>query len=77
MTLVEDLKKRIAQSIANDKDPPHVIANLLCRYAYALGFVKGVEAGKAYPDDPLSGTMEDGHWHAGYALADETPHAHH
>lgn len=73
MTFADDLKKRVAESIATDADPAHVITWLLCRYAYAAGFVKGVECGKAHPTDDKSGTMEEGHWFAGYALADPSP----
>ena len=70
MTLQEELERRIAESIRNDKDPPRVIARLICRYTYALGFVKGVEGGKTFPNDTKSGTVEEGLWFASYALAE-------
>ncbi len=73
MTLAEDLKRRVAASIANDSDPPHVIAWLICRYAYALGYAKGLEAGRAFPNDEDFAPIQSGLWHAGYAFEELSP----
>ena len=69
--LKQHVKAEIARYQSNSDAAAHAIVWLVCRHAYAHGFVKGVECGKAYPNDERSGTLEEGDWFAGYDFADE------
>jgi hypothetical protein len=77
MTLADDLKQRIREEIERYKKDPdaaaHAIAWSICRYAYALGYAKGLEGGQEFPNDAVDDPVQDGHWFAGYAFADPSP----
>ncbi len=68
MTLAEELESLIAKSIAEDSNPPRVIARLICRNVFALGFAAGTRWEKHSSVKPGKEAFEDGHWLAGYAL---------